>query len=136
MSSLEVGLKHGFRSGLEEEISSFLQGKSINFGYETVKLNFVEPAKNRTYTPDFWIYNSDGTVAFVVETKGRFTVQDRQKMELVTSAHPELDIRFVFSRSKDRISKTSKTTYAQWCEKRGYKYADKTIPEEWLKERT
>jgi hypothetical protein len=52
---------------------------------------------------------------------------------LIKQQHPELDIRFVFSNSRSRISKQSKTTYADWCEKNGFMFADKSIPKEWLK---
>lgn len=70
----------------------------------------------------------------VVESKGRFLTADRQKMLAVKAAHPHLDIRFVFSNSKTRISKTSSTTYAMWCQKNGFPFADKDVPDEWLKE--
>ena len=46
--------------------------------------------------------------------------------------HPEFDIRFVFTSSKNKISKNSKTSYADWCDKNGFLYADKFIPEEWF----
>jgi hypothetical protein len=52
----------------------------------------------------------------------------------VKKQHPELDIRFVFTSSKNKISKASKTSYADWCDKNGYKYADKFIPDEWFNE--
>jgi hypothetical protein len=52
---------------------------------------------------------------------------------LIKEQHPELDIRFVFSNSKTRISKQSKTTYADWCRTKGFQFADKKIPQEWLK---
>lgn len=68
----------------------------------------------------------------VVETKGRFITADRQKHLLVKAQHPDLDIRFVFSNSRTRISKTSKTTYADWCRKYGFMFADKSIPPEWM----
>ena len=67
-------------------------------------------------------------------TKGRFVLEDRKKHLLVKQQHPELDIRFVFSNSKNKINKKSKTTYADWCEKNGFKYADKVIPDEWFEE--
>jgi hypothetical protein len=51
---------------------------------------------------------------------------------LVKQQHPELDIRFVFTSSKSKISKNSKTTYADWCIKHGFKYSDKIIPDEWF----
>jgi len=79
--------------------------------------------------PDFKLPNG-----IIVETKGRFVLADRKKHKLIKEQHPELDIRFVFSNSNTKISKKSKTTYGAWCEKLGILYADKTIPEEWLKE--
>ncbi|MQR02362.1 hypothetical protein [Glaciimonas soli] len=71
----------------------------------------------------------------MTHSKGRFLTADRQKHLLIKQQHPELDIRFVFSRSKTTISKTSKTTYGDWCLKYGFKYADKSIPDAWLKEK-
>jgi DnaJ-class molecular chaperone len=70
----------------------------------------------------------------VIETKGRFVVEDRQKHLLVKEQHPEHDIRFLFSNSRNKIAKGSKVTYADWCNKCGFKYADKVIPDEWLRE--
>jgi hypothetical protein len=69
-----------------------------------------------------------------IETKGRFMVADRQKHILIKEQHPDLDIRFVFSNPKQRISKSSRTTYAMWCEKHGFLYAKESIPNAWLKE--
>ena len=63
-----------------------------------------------------------------------FRSEDRRKMRLVKEQNPELDIRFVFTRSSSKINKGSKTTYADWCSRYGFKYADKLIPEEWLNE--
>ena len=59
----------------------------------------------RTYTPDFELPNG-----IIIESKGRFVAADRKKHLLVQKQHPELDIRFVFSNSKAKISKGSKTT--------------------------
>ena len=53
-------------------------------------------------------------------------------MRLVKEQYPDLDIRFIFSNSKSRISKKSNTTYGMWCEKYGFEYADKHVPKEWL----
>jgi hypothetical protein len=65
----------------------------------------------------------------IVESKGRFVTQDRQKHLLVKQQYPDLDIRFVFSRSATRISKQSQTTYAAWCQHKGFLFADKAIPQ-------
>jgi hypothetical protein len=53
-------------------------------------------------------------------------------MRLVKEQNPELDIRFVFTRSTSKINKGSKTSYGDWCDKYGFDYSDKLIPGEWL----
>lgn len=128
LTSKEVGLAYGFRSGLEERIADELSSQEVKFEFEKTKLKYTKPQKVHTYTPDFYIPKKD----IFIETKGLFTSQDRQKMRLVKEQHPELDIRFIFNNSKSKISKKSKTTYAMWCEKYGFLYADKHIPKEWL----
>jgi hypothetical protein len=124
----EVGRALGFRSGLEEKIAASLEARGIPFSFETMTVTYTKPAKPARYTPDFVLPNG-----VVVETKGRFVTADRQKHLMVKAQHPELDIRFVFSNPNTRISKTSKTTYADWCEKNGFKYAAKDVPDEWLR---
>jgi hypothetical protein len=114
---------------LEEKIASELRAKGVSFKFEDVVIEYHKPAKNHKYTPDFWLPNG-----VIVETKGRFVTADRQKHVLIRDQKPELDIRFVFSNSRQRISKTSKTTYAMWCERFGFKYADKSIPQAWIDE--
>lgn len=124
-----AGLKHGFRSGLEEKVAKALKEQGIDPRYEQEKITYTVPARKATYTPDFRLPNG-----IYVETKGRFVVADRQKHLFIKAQHPELDIRFVFSNSKAKISKTSQTTYAMWCEQHGFLYADKEVPQEWLDE--
>lgn len=128
-SSKWVARKYGYKSGLEENISIQIESKGIVVQYESEKIPYIIPATQHTYNPDFRLPNG-----IIVETKGRFVAADRKKHQLVKEQHPELDIRFVFSNSKNKISKNSKTTYGIWCEKNGYKYADKEIPEEWFLE--
>lgn len=122
-----IARKKGFRSGLEMDISSDLKSRSIEFTYESCKLDYVIPSRKARYTPDFILANG-----IIVESKGRFTAADRKKMLLVREANPGADIRFVFSNSSNRIAKNSKTTYADWCDKNGFLYADLTIPNSWL----
>ena len=124
-----VAKKYGFKSGLEENISNQIAAKGIEVKYESEKVAYIIPASQHTYNPDFKLPNG-----IIIETKGRFVAADRKKHQLVKEQHPNLDIRFVFSNSKNKISKNSKTTYGIWCEKNGYKYADKEIPEEWFLE--
>jgi hypothetical protein len=124
-----VARKYGFKSGLEENISVQIESKGIKVEYETEKLVYTIPASQHTYNPDFKLPNG-----IFVETKGRFVAADRKKHLLVKAQNPTLDIRFVFSNSKNKITKTSKTTYGDWCDKNGYKYSDKIIPDSWFEE--
>ncbi len=125
----QAAMKHGYRSGLEERIAEQLDKLGVEYQYEEVKLKYIKPASEHIYTPDFVLPNG-----IIVETKGRFLMADRQKHILVRKHNPTLDIRFVFSNSNARISKTSRTTYAAWCIKNNFKYADKEIPQEWIDE--
>ena len=129
LTAKQVAAKYGFRSGLGERIAEQLDKAGVEYTYEKLKLDYVKPASKHVYTPDFVLSNG-----IIIETKGRFLLADRQKHILVKRHNPTLDIRFVFSNSNARISKASTTTYAQWCIKNGFKYADKTIPEEWMDE--
>lgn len=126
----QIGLKHGFRSGLEESIANKLTSKGVSFTFEELVINYTKPEKPARYTPDFVLENG-----IVIESKGQFKTEDRQKHILVKAQHPEHDIRFVFSNSKTKISKRSTTTYGMWCEKHGFLYADKDIPDAWIKEK-
>ena len=145
------GVVHGYRSGLEDKNTINLTERGIGHDFEKAKIPYSKPVTFHKYTPDFilrydrgqpwwptegdWWQNEKWIEEhFIVETKGRFMPDDRKKHLLIRSQHPKLDIRFVFSRSAGRISKTSKTTYAAWCEKNGFQYADKFIPEEWFNE--
>ena len=126
MGAAERGRKYGYRSGLEDRISEQLKSLSVLFKYEEFKIKY-EVHETRTYTPDFELPNG-----IIIESKGRFVAADRKKHLLVKKQHPELDIRFVFSNSRAKITKGSKTSYGDWCEKHGFMYADKLIPEEWV----
>jgi hypothetical protein len=106
-----------------------LTAKGVEYEYEKHIIRYTSPPKAHKYTPDFKLPNG-----IIVETKGRFLTADRQKHLLIKAQHPELDIRFVFSNSKTKISKQSKTSYADWCDKHGFQYADKWIPDEWHQE--
>lgn len=120
-------LRNGYRSGLEDDISVDLKKRGVSFEYETLKIKWTL-LENKTYTPDFVLPNG-----IIVESKGRFVAADRKKHLKVKEQHPDLDIRFVFSNSKAKLNKGAKSTYGDWCDKYGFTYADKRIPDEWLK---
>lgn len=129
-STEHAGRVLGFRSGLEEQVSHQLRTQAVAFDYEELKVKYVRPAYGATYTPDFLLRHN----GIIVETKGRFEADDREKHLLVRAQHPDLDIRFVFSRSKTPIRTGSPTTYADWCGTHGFLFADKFIPTAWLSE--
>ena len=84
------GMKHGYRSGLEDRVSQQLKKLSVPVKYEELKIKY-EVHDFRTYTPDFELPNG-----IIIETKGRFVLDDRKKHLLIKKQHPDLDIRFVF----------------------------------------
>jgi hypothetical protein len=130
LSKKQAGLKHGFRSGLEEKVAEQLEKAGIHVAYEEKIIPYTTPETPHKYHPDFELPNG-----IIIETKGRFLPDDRKKHKRIKEQHPHLDIRFVFSNSKSKIAKTSETTYASWCTKNGFLFADKLIPSEWLKEK-
>lgn len=124
-----VGLREGFRSGLEDEVAKQLLTLGIEPKYEELTIPYTKPERVHKYTPDFQLPNG-----IIIETKGRFVTDDRQKHILIKAQYPDLDIRFVFSNPNARVSKKSQTTYADWCRKHGFKFAHRRIPEEWINE--
>lgn len=119
---------HGHRSGLEDKIAAQIKNFEKEV-YEQSIIKYTIPASQHTYTPDFVLANG-----VIVEAKGLFEAEDRQKHLTIKKQYPNLDIRFVFQNPNNRIYKGSKTTYADWCTKNGYKYATKLIPASWFSE--
>ena len=119
-------IKNGYRSGLEDDIAKDLKDRGVNFEYEKLKVQW-QLLENKTYTPDFKLPNG-----IIIESKGRFVQADRKKHLIIQDQHPFLDIRFVFSNSRSKLYKGAKSTYGDWCNKHGFLYADKRIPDEWL----
>jgi hypothetical protein len=113
-----------FRSNFEKTIALSLEREGVPFGYESRHLKYC---KEHTYTPDFVLTNG-----IIIEAKGRFLASDRTKHLLVRKYNPELDIRFLFMNARNRLSSRSRTTYAEWCDKHGFIWAQTTIPKEWL----
>ena len=79
-----------------------------------------------------WLILNNG---IIIETKGRFLASDRRKHLAIQKQHPHLDIRFVFENSRNKLRKGAKSSYGEWCIKYGFRYYDRIIPEDWLKEK-
>ncbi len=129
----QVAIKHGFRSGLEDNVNDMLKEHNKLFSYESEKISYIQPETKHNYTPDFVLNKMDGNKMYI-ETKGRWVKTDRLKFDLIFQQYPGVDIRFVFQNPNAKLYKGSKTTYAQYCDKKGWHWAKKEIPEEWLKE--
>jgi len=129
----QVAIKHGFRSGLEDNVNDMLKEHNKSFSYESEKISYIQPETKHNYTPDFVLNKMDGNKMYI-ETKGRWVKTDRLKFDLIFQQYPDIDIRFVFQNPNAKLYKGSKTTYAQYCDKKGWHWAKKEIPEEWLKE--
>ena len=114
------------RSSLEAKVIADLEVRGVEFKYESERVPYTPAPKN--YVPDLVLKGGK----LLVEVKGWFTSADRSKHLRVKEQHPELDIRFVFGRAQNKLSKKSSTTYAAWCEKHGFKYAEGRVPDEWL----
>lgn len=112
-----------YKSKLEQQTHELIP----NAEYEPDRLSYVV---NHKYTPDFKI----GPNTYI-ESKGRFLAQDRAKHLYIKEQHPEITIHFLFGNSQNTLNRSSKTTYADWCEKYGFKYTDlkQGIPKEWIK---
>lgn len=121
-----------FRSGLEVAVNEQLKNSGIGYSYEGElnTIRYIMPESKHRYLCDFLLSNG-----ILIESKGLFTSDDRKKHKLIQSQYPQLDIRFLFSRINNKLSKSSKTTYGDWCYKNGFMFCEKEIPEAWLKEK-
>ena len=129
LTTRQQAIKAGYRSGLEEQTAKMLKKKKVRYTYEETKIKW-EDYRIRKYTPDFILHNG-----IVIETKGRFTREDRRKHLAIKRQYgKEYDIRFVFSNSRSKLYKGAKSSYGEWCTKNGFLYADKEIPQEWIDE--
>lgn len=126
--------KYGYKSGLELTVSNSIIDSEYELKYETETIHYVVPERKAKYTPDFVFTKKNGKL-MLIETKGRWTAIDRQKMKHVLTSNPGIDIRLVFQNPTQKISKSSKTTYEDYARKLGITHiAKKSIPEEWLLE--
>lgn len=126
----KVKLEQKTRSGLEDKGLAILDRNGVTYEYEPKngKLKYIQPLKQRTYTPDVVIGNT------IIEYKGIFSVQDRDKMKWVRDCNPDWEYVLVFQRNNP-IRKGSKTRYSDWCEKNGFKYMMITEFEQYIKQR-
>lgn len=95
------------RNRFEDRVQAAL---GDGWSYEPLKLSYTI---SYTYTPDF----VRGTE--IVEAKGYWDAADRKKIKAVKAQNPDYTITIVFQNPNLKISKKSKTTYADWCDRHG-----------------
>lgn len=114
-----------FRSGLEERVAELLFELGVKYEYESTQVPYII---RHNYTPDFVLPNG-----VYLETKGYWEASDRRKIKAVKIQNPDLDIRMVFQSPYNKISKSSKTTYAKWCDRHDIPWTSfHNIPLDWL----
>jgi hypothetical protein len=98
--------------------------------YEADRIPFTQPAKKRTYTPDFKLREG-----VYIECKGLLSAEDRAKMVWVRDQHPDLTFYILFQNASVKIRKGSKKTYGDWADDVGFEWADYRvgIPKGWTK---
>lgn len=116
-----------FRSKYEQDVYECVLSNGLTVEYETLSIPYLVRGN---YHPDFILPNG-----IIVETKGYFDSRARAKMIAVKKDNPALDIRMVFMNSRTKLRKGSKQTYADWCDRYGFPYADGMIPLKWFAEK-
>ena len=122
-----------YRSLFEKTLAENLTNRKIPFEYETRGLTYTIPSTSKTYTPDFIVTTRSGAT-IMVEAKGLFSSEDRKKALWVRSCNPDVDVRFVFQNPVLKINPKAKQSCADWCERNGFKWADRFVPDKWLNE--
>jgi len=143
----------GYRGGRPDHASHFedrviqdLEQRGIKYEYEAEKIKYekeirksycricgsrVGCAQQRFYTPDLRV-EVGGSGERFIELKGKFTAENRARMEAVRKSNPDLDLRFLFQRDNWCTSK-KKMRYSDWATKHGFKWAvGERIPDEWI----
>lgn len=120
-----------YRSKFEAETARSLARSGVKWEYEGKTIPYEV---TRVYVTDFTIIR-DGEPDLYIETKGYLDAEDRRKLREIKDQHPKTEIRLLFQNPNARISRESKTTYAQWAERNGFKWAKgPAVPEAWLDE--
>jgi hypothetical protein len=102
-------MARSYRSGLEERVAKWLELNNHPFEYETQRVAYELECY---YKPDFILPNG-----VILETKGWWPPADRRKILAVIRQNPDLRLYMVFQNPDKTLSRLSKTTYGDWCDK-------------------
>lgn len=115
---------HGYRSMFEYDVAQVLQPSG--FTYEPHQIEYVV---HRKYTPDF-VFNGE-KYNYYIECKGFFRAGDTQKYKAIRDSIGLFDeLVFVLMNPNQKVSKSTKLTMSQWCDKENIKwYTIETLEE-------
>jgi hypothetical protein len=115
-----------FKSKLEEKVWDKLKQAYPSVKYEPEKFKYIQPAVDRTYTPDF----KTGRKKVFLEAKGKLDLDTRKKMLWFRESNPDIRVIFLFQNPDVKLTKKSKTTYGQWATDNGFEWLD--FRKDWL----
>ena len=98
-----------YKNGFEAAVARDL-GSKFEYEPKDTRLAYVI---EHIYVPDFVCHETKT----IKEAKGLWEADDRRKILAVKKAHPDWTITMVFQKPDKKISKTSKTSYSDWCTK-------------------
>ena len=127
--------RNTFEAAIAAQIALAYHGKKgfidgLALYYERYVLTY---GMGKTYCPDFVLPNG-----ILVEAKGAFMPETRNKHRAIRKEYPALDIRFVFQNAAAKLGKATgkrlKGNCVSWCRKYGFQYAEGDIPKAWILE--
>lgn len=130
-SARTVARAVGLRSIGEVRFAANLMKRNIRYDYEPERFPYTPKVK--FYKPDFRLIKADGSPMYV-EYKGNLTGPNRTTLKHVMRDHPDLDIRIVYGKPGNKLSRNSKTTYMAWSEQFNLPWGDTILPTEWEQE--
>lgn len=83
------GREHWMRSSWEIKTAKWLDLQDKDWDYEK---ETYEVGPRKRYTPDFWIYDSSGTLELVVDVKGWLYEDSAERISLFQEQHPNLPL--------------------------------------------
>lgn len=117
----------GYRSQYEADVAAALATTGEDIQYEALRIPYVVNIC-ATYKPDFVLPKQ----AIMLEVKGEFRKEDRDKMQRVKAQYPHLDIRILFQAPKGKVA--GKLTAAEWADNNGFPWCKgPSLPPEWFK---
>jgi len=82
--------EHLMRSSWEICTAQWLDDQGVLWDYELESFILDDNGKRRRYTPDFWVYGPDGSIAQIIEVKGWTSKSCEHRMNLFRGSNPEL----------------------------------------------